>query len=63
MSEANLTADDPEPALERQRRAALRFQAERRRADLIRKRILGLRASNRTMPVKEIAFRVGVSAD
>jgi hypothetical protein len=43
--------------------AALRFQAERRRNDLIRQRILGLRAATRTMPVKEIAFRVGVSAD
>ncbi len=54
MSEANMTADD---------RAALRFQAERRRHDLIRRRILGLRAAHRTMPVKEIAYRVGVSAD
>lgn len=54
MSEANLTAED---------RAALRYQAEQRRHDLIRKRILGMRAANRSMPVKEIAFRVGVSRE
>ena len=54
MFERHLTAEG---------RAALTFQAERRRHDLIRKRILGLRASDRTMPVKEIAYRVGVSAD
>ena len=53
MSEANLTVDD---------RAALRYQAGQRRHALIRQRILGLRASHRTMPVKEIAYRVGVSA-
>jgi hypothetical protein len=53
MSEASLTADN---------RAALRFQAERRHG-LIRKRILAMRAANRTMPVKEIAYRVGVSTD
>ena len=54
MFERNLTAEG---------RAALTFQAERRRHDLIRKRILGMRASDRTMPVKEIAFRVGVSRE
>ena len=53
MTERHLTADD---------RAALRFQAEQRRHALIRQRILGMRASNRTMPVREIAYRVGVSA-
>jgi len=39
-------------------RAEIRAQQEAG----IRKRILGLRAANRTMPVKEIAYRVGVSA-
>jgi DNA-binding IscR family transcriptional regulator len=43
--------------------AAVRYQIEQRKQERIRKRILGLRAAHRTMPVKEIAYRVGVSAD
>jgi hypothetical protein len=43
--------------------AEARFQIEQRRQERIRQRILGIRASDRTMPVKEIAYRVGVSLD
>ncbi len=39
-------------------RAEIRAQQDSR----TRKRIIALRAANRTMPVKEIAFRAGVSA-
>jgi len=40
-------------------RAELRARQEAR----TRERILGLRHSHRTMPVKEIAYRVGVSRE
>lgn len=42
---------------------ATALEAEERRHALIRQRIRGIRASYRHMPVKEIAFRVGVSAE
>ncbi len=41
--------------------ARVRAEIRDRNGARTRQRILGLRASDRTMPVKEIAYRVGVS--
>jgi hypothetical protein len=58
-----LTPGGPDPALQQQRRADVRRQIEQRQQQRIRQRILGIRAANRTMPVREIAYRVGVSRE
>ena len=42
--------------------ARVRAEIRARQEERTRERILGLRAADRTMPVKEIAYRVGVSA-
>ena len=43
--------------------ARVRAEIRARQEAGIRQRILGIRAANRTMPVKEIAYRVGVSRE
>ena len=42
--------------------AALQRKLDEERQAKLGQRILGIRAAHRTMPVKEIAYRVGVSA-
>jgi predicted ArsR family transcriptional regulator len=43
--------------------ARVRAKIRARQEAGTRQRILGLRAAHRTMPMKEIAYRVGVSAE
>lgn len=43
--------------------ARVRAEIRARQEARTQQRIFGLRAANRTMPVKEIAYRVGVSRE